>query len=321
MKRTDAHVHLAAIPTPDNGCRLSRRMRLSPNFRAIAWIHGLPLNDPEAANRRYVERLQTALKASEFVDRAVLLAMDGTYDSAGRLNEERTDLLISNDYLFSVVRGSPDFLAGISVNPMRQDAVDELERCASLGACLVKTLPNAQGFDPADRRHVPYYRAMARLGLPLLSHVGFEFALIGQDQSVGDPNRLRPALDEGVTVIAAHGCSYGWFVYEKYLDRMLDLVRRYPNFYVDTSALTFPNRLGMLFHIRRHPEIWDRLVFGTDYPVPVLAYGRAAGAKTSFDRHVRALESFGVPPGRDVCSLMKHRAMPGKPLRLPIPAW
>jgi hypothetical protein len=104
------------------------------------------------------------------------------------------------------------------------------------------------------------------LKLPLLSHVGYEFTLAGQDQSAGDPDRLRTALDEGVTVIAAHGCSSGLVVCERYVPTFLDLVRCYPNFYSDVSALTLPNRFGMLLRLRRHPETHGRLLFGTDYP-------------------------------------------------------
>jgi len=139
----------------------------------------------------------------------------GVYDGAGRLDEGRTDFLIFNDHVFAVTRGSARLLPGVSVNPSRRDALDELERCAERGAVLVKVLPNTQAFDPADRRFLPFYAALARLRLPLLSHVGYEFSIIGQDQSVGDPGRLRAALDEGVTVIAAHGCSSGLFFRER----------------------------------------------------------------------------------------------------------
>jgi predicted TIM-barrel fold metal-dependent hydrolase len=74
---------------------------------------------------------------------------------------------------------------------------------------LVKVLPNAQQFNPVDSKYRPFYRALVERKLPLLSHVGFELSLIGKDQSVGEPDRLRRALDEGVMVIAAHVCSYG----------------------------------------------------------------------------------------------------------------
>ncbi len=126
----DVHVHLAGLPTPSNGCRLSQRMRRSPLTKAIAFSQGLPLSKPEEANRIYVERLRAHLEASESVEAAVLLGMDGAYDESGRLDEAHTDFLISNDYVFEVVSGNPKFLAGVSINPRRRDAIDELERCA-----------------------------------------------------------------------------------------------------------------------------------------------------------------------------------------------
>ncbi len=82
---TDVHVHMAALPTPDNGCLLSKRMRRSPLLRFISWQQDLPLDDPQTANRRYLERLEAKLAASTEVDRAVLLAIDGVYDAQGRL--------------------------------------------------------------------------------------------------------------------------------------------------------------------------------------------------------------------------------------------
>ena len=206
--------------------------------------------------------------------------MDGVYDSNGRLNREHTDFLISNDYVLKTARSYPnEFLAGVSINPQRRDAVEEIHRCADAGASLVKVLPNAQQFDPADMRYKAFYRTLAERNLPFLSHVGYEFSLIGKDQSLGDPDRLKPALDEGATVIAAHACSYGLIIYEKFLPTLRDLVQRYPNFYSDISALTLPNRFRMLLYLRKYPEVHERLLFGTDYPLPVLhvaAWGRVA---------------------------------------------
>ena len=164
-------------------------------------------------------------------------------------------------------RAHPDeFLPGVSINPQRRDAVEEVHRCADAGAALVKVLPNAQQFNPADPKYTAFYRALVQRNLPFLSHVGYEFSLIGKDQSVGDPGRLRLALDEGVTVIAAHACSYGLMLYERFLPVLLTFAKQYPNFYADISALTLPNRFRMLLHLRRHPEVHHRLLFGTDYP-------------------------------------------------------
>ncbi len=294
----DCHVHLAALPDGDNGCFISPKLLKSPLFRFLLWKHELSPAHPREANARYLEHLMTELRASKHVQKAVLLGMDGFYDQTGLLNRQHTEFLISNDYVLKTVKEHPDFfLAGPSINPQREDAVDEVHRCADAGAVLVKVLPNAQHFNPADHKYIPFYRALAERKLPFLSHVGFEFSLIGKDQSVGDPDRLRTALDQGVTVIAAHACSYGLMLYEKFIPTFHEFATRYPNFYADISALTLPNRLRMLLHLRKHPEIQDRLLFGTDYPLSVFhlaAWGRVglgqlAGmirTKNRFDRQV-----------------------------------
>jgi len=302
----DCHVHLAALRTKDNGCYISPRLLNSPLFRFLRWKHRLPIEDAARSNQKYVEDLLSELRRSQHVTKAVLLGMDGVYDTNGMLDAEKTEFLVGNDYVLNLARSYPhEFLPGVSINPQRRDAVEELERCAAAGAALVKVLPNTQGFDLGNRRYLPFYKKMAQLKIPLLSHVGYEFTLVGQDQAAGDPDRLRLALDEGVTVIAAHGCSSGLVFYERYVSTFLDLVRLYPNFYSDVSALTLPNRFGMLLRLRRYPETHDRLLFGTDYPHLVFHWpcrGRAGEGSlrdvvrtdNRFDKQYLFLKYLGV---------------------------
>ncbi len=302
----DCHVHLAALPDRENGCYISPKMLKSPLFRFLLWKHDLFPDCPTQANQKYLDDLLQELRASHYIAQAVLLGMDAVYDRTGHLDQPHTDFLISNEYVLDTVKRYPnDFLAGVSINPQRRDAVDEVHRCADAGCALVKVLPNAQQFDPANAAYKSFYRALAERDLPLLSHVGYEFSLIGKDQSMGDPDRLRVPLDEGVTVIAAHACSYGLMLYEKFLPTFHDLVRRYENFYADISALTLPNRLRMLLHLRRAPALQSRLIFGTDYPLSVLhvaAWGRVGlrtlraivQAKNRFDRQYLVCDGLGL---------------------------
>ncbi len=302
----DCHVHLAALPDGDNGCYISPKMLKSPLFRFLLWKHQLSPDKPREANQKYLDDLLTELRASRHVQKAVLLGMDGVYDQKGRLDQAHTHFLISNNYVLKTAQTYPnEFLAGVSINPQRRDAIDEVHRCADAGATLVKVLPNAQHFNPSDPKYKPFYRALADRTLPFLSHVGYELTLVGRDQSLGDPDRLRRALDEGVTVIAAHACSYGLILYEKFLPALRDLVKRYPNFYADISALTLPNRMRMLLHLRHYPEIHERLLFGTDYPLSVFhvaAWGRVGlgtlaemiRTKNRFDRQVAVCRGLGL---------------------------
>ncbi len=302
----DCHVHLAALPDGDNGCYISPKMLKSPLFRFLLWKHRLSPDKPREANHKYLNDLLEELRASRYIQKAVILGMDGVYDGNGRLLKEQTDFLINNDYVLNTTKAYPDeLLSGVSINPQRQDAVEEIHRCAEAGATLVKVLPNAQQFNPADPRYKPFYRTLVDQKLPFLSHVGYEFSLIGKDQSVGDPDRLRLALDEGVTVIAAHACSYGLVLYEKFIPTLHDFARRYPNFYADISALTLPNRFRMLLHLRKHPELQDHLLFGTDYPLSVFhlaAWGRVSfgrlwnmiRTKNRFDRQVEVCKGLNL---------------------------
>jgi predicted TIM-barrel fold metal-dependent hydrolase len=323
-------VHLAALPEGTNGCLISEKMLKGPLFRFLLWKHQLSPTDPAAANRKYIQDLLEELRASQHVKQAVLLGMDGVYTNDGRIDIHSTEFLISNDYVLQQAKAHPnEFLAGVSINPQRIDAIEELQRCAESGAALVKVLPNAQQFNPGQSRYKKFYRELARLGLPLLSHVGYEFSLIGKDQSLGDPNRLQTALEEGATVIAAHGCSYGLMVYEKFYPTILQFVNQYPNFYADISALTLPNRLGMLLKLRHHPEIFDRLIFGTDYPLsvfhlpmwglaPFSTIRRMMLTTNRFDRQFLVCQNMGLGFG-SIQSIMNstHPHLPSAPLLTP----
>ena len=319
----DCHVHLAALPADDNGCYISPKILKSPLFRFLLWKHKLSPDKPREANQQYLNDLLAELRASQHVQQAVILGMDGVYDSNGKLAREQTDFLISNEYVLKTAEAHPnELLAGVSINPQRRDAVDEVHRCADAGAVLVKVLPNAQQFDPSDPKYTAFYRALAERNLPFLSHVGYEFSLIGKDQSVGDPARLQLALDQGTTVIAAHACSYGLMLHEKFLPVLLTFSKTYPHFYADVSALTLPNRLRMLLHLRRYPEIHHRLLFGTDYPLPVLhvaAWGRVAlrmlrdmiRTKNRFDRQVAICQGLGIGFRTAGDILVHSKASPG----------
>ena len=302
----DCHVHLAALRTEENGCYISPRMLRSPLIKFLAWKHNLNAQDAAWSNQKYVDDLLAELGKARYVEKAVLLGMDGVYDASGVLDAGKTEFLVSNDYVFRIAHAYPDRLwPGVSINPQRRDAIEELDRCVEAGAKLVKVLPNTQGFDPGNRKYIPFYRRLARHNIPFLSHVGYEIVLTGQDQSAGDPNKLRVPLEEGATVIAAHGCSNGLVAYEPYYRTLLDLVRRYVNFFADVSALTLPNRFGMLWRLQRHPEVHARLLFGTDYPLAVFhwpCWGRIGlrdvrtiiKTNNRFDRKYLILKALGV---------------------------
>lgn len=308
----DVHVHLAAFPNETNGCFMSPEFQKGFLVKLVRWKLGLKGETADELNRSYVDRLLKDLNQSQFVQKAVLLALDGVYDGSGALDKNKTHMLIGNDYVKKLVDEHPAaFLFGASVNPQRRDALDELARVIEKGAKLIKVLPPSQVFDPQEKRYQPFYRLLAEKKVPLLCHIGYEFSVTAGRQEWGFPERLRFALDEGVTVIGAHACSSAVFFQGKFAVMLDELVSKYPNFYMDLSATTLPNRASVLYRLRKRPDVWGRLMFGTDYPLSAYAtpfLGRISpleqlklwGTRNIFDKQAMTLAAMGIQHDSDL---------------------
>jgi len=118
-------------------------------------------------------------------------------------------------------------------------------------------------------------------------------------------NRLKLALEEGVNVIGAHACSSAKFFQGRFYPMMLELIKTYPNFYMDLSAVTLPNRASIVSKLKKHPETFDRLLFGTDYPLSAYAtpfLGKLSlpnqfkywRTRNIFDKQAGLLEALGI---------------------------
>lgn len=310
----DFHVH--CVPR-DGAVRFTGWRRLVADW--LASTAGVRGTGPDAA-WAYMERLAQRLREAPGVSRCVLLALDPAYDGKGRRIPRMDGFSVSNADVRYWCRQWPGlFLYGASVHPHRRDALEALDRVAEEGAVLVKLIPNSQGFDPTAGRHRAYFRRLAELGLPLLCHTGAELVLPVERQAWGDLRRLRPALEEGVTVIAAHGGSSGLLFNGLTLRRFERMMERYPNLYGDTAALGLFSRMGVLLWWRRQPQWFDRLLFATDYPVPVsvtawrpfleqAAFDRLRRTSDPFQRMVVLLEGLGIRPG---CQLQGRPVMQG----------
>ncbi|MCM2358258.1 MAG: amidohydrolase family protein [Geobacteraceae bacterium] len=264
----DIHCHTAGIGAGGSGCFVSAQLRRSWKYRFYLKAFGVTDGELEReGDGLVVRRISERLARSRTVQAAVLLALDGIVGEDGRLDRERTELYIPDAFLAAECRKHENLLFGASINPYRRDALERLERAASDGAVLLKWLPSIQFIDPADRRLIPFYRRLRELGLPLLVHTGEEESFTWARDELGDPQRLRLPLEEGVTVIAAHCASNGNNEGERNFDRFLRLAALYPNLHADISALTQANRLGHLEKVLRRGELHGRLLYGTDMPL------------------------------------------------------
>ena len=201
----DLHVHLVGFAEEDPGNFVSSRLHGGFGARLLTRRFNLtwPTGSPRNADATIANQTLRWLDASQ-IDRAVLLALDAAYTDEGIRDERKTLLTTSNEFVAEVASRSPKACFGASIHPYRADALGALEHAVKQGAVLMKWLPGAQNICPDDPRCIAMYEALAHYRLPLLSHTGSEHLLKGFPNSFNDPVRLIPALERGVTVIAAH---------------------------------------------------------------------------------------------------------------------
>lgn len=289
----DVHCHVIGLGTGGTGCfvhpdslsYLSPIRRLKTRFyKGAAGVH-----DDSRADALFVERLVDLVTHQSPRSRVVLLPFDKHHRPDGSEDLARTEFYTPNDDVLSLAARHPDlFVPGCSVHPYRKDALDELTRCRERGAKLCKWLPNAMGMDPADPRCDAFYERLAALGMPLLTHAGEEQAVHAEEaQELGNPLRLRRALERGVTVIVAHCASLGecqdldappGASGERPKASCYALFRRLlaeeawkGRLFGDVSAMAQFNRCKQaLPDVLRSPEIHGRLLNGSDYPLPAI---------------------------------------------------
>jgi mannonate dehydratase len=272
----DGHVHLIGVEEGGNGCAVNPAMRshLHPvlRFQFDAFKAGSGIEDMETADRDYLERLLALHRNANPAGRLVLLGFDHQVDRDGTEKPGRSPFYVPNDYVLGLAERYPEIEACVSIHPYRQDAVERLDQAVEQGAVGVKWLPNAQGIDPSDKRCYRFYRRMAELGIPLLTHAGHELSVDSAFQTLGNPLHLRRALDHGVKVIVAHCASFGKAEGRPAFDLFMGLFRdpRYEGLlFGDLAAATLVNRAGRpLRELLAAPDLHHRLINGSDYPLP-----------------------------------------------------
>jgi predicted TIM-barrel fold metal-dependent hydrolase len=303
----DLHVHIGGMGSGGTGNYIAPQFRQSLAFRLLSRRMGFPSETGQQAmdDRQVARRVLDWLDASK-VDHAALLGFDAAYHDDGRRDEQRTLLATGNDFVADLAATSAKAFFGASIHPYRRDAVSELERLVGRGACLVKWLPGAQNIAPDDTRCFPFYEAMSHFRLPLLCHTGSEHTLKAFPNSLNEPRRLAPALERGVTVIAAH-CGARLFLHEKsFLRQWEEMALRYERLYGDISAFGVVTRIWALRRLLQSPEIATKLVFGSDFPVAPMplscigcvGLGRAMTIRrmtNPFSQTVDLMKAAGVP--------------------------
>lgn len=264
----DAHVHLIGV-NGAKGSFVSKRMSSGVVFYGLSRLLGLRGISRDELDSAYRSRLVEWVHGSD-VGAACLLGLDAIYDNQGKMDQARTHVYVSNDYVLDVAAESDELLPICSVNPMRRDALDELERVVEAGSVAIKWLPNSQDFDPANPDFAPFYEKMVALGVPLLTHTSFEHTIPPVNQLWGKPGRLRLPLEVGVRVIAAHcaGAGTAHFFEEDFGD-WHDMLSEFSNLYGDISAMASISRFQYLSKVLASDLARSRVIYGSDFPVPI----------------------------------------------------
>ncbi len=284
----DCHVHLAGVGDGATGIRINPAMDslLHPLQYAqkrfylnAGCVDRAGAGEVDAA---YVRRLLALLNQAPADCKALLYAFDAAHDEMGYALWGKSAFYVPNSYVARVAHAYPQrFAWAASIHPYRGDAEQALSDAFTQGACAVKWLPAAQGIDPASSRCDAFYRALATHDLPLIVHAGAEGAVHGAGApDLGNPLRLRRALDHGVRIVIAHCASDGE---DDDLDRgsngarvasftlfarLMDDVNYKDLVYGDISALPQVNRAHYLPEILTRSDWHARLLNGSDYPLP-----------------------------------------------------
>jgi predicted TIM-barrel fold metal-dependent hydrolase len=264
----DMHVHVAGLGYGDSGCFINETMRENFRFPFYLWSMGITEDQlKEYGDSLLFKQLSDKVAASQSVNQAVILAMDGYVTDSGKLDHVKTQVFVPNDYVAREAARYDNLLFGASINPNRLDAVERLRAAHTNGAVLVKWIPSIMNINPANSKYKPFYKALAELQIPLLTHTGMEKSFAGATDEMADPHRLRLPLELGVTVIAAHIATTGESEGEDNFERILPMFSEYPNLYADISSLTQLNKLGYLARALKVPGLTDRMLYGTDWPL------------------------------------------------------
>ncbi len=172
-------------------------------------------------------------------------------------------LWVDDAYIAQHVAQDPKRLIGfMSLDPTQPGWQDEMfVGHRELGLRGIKLLPMYAGFYPQDERLDTLWKYASDNALPVLLHTGTTFI----SQAPLDctlPRHLDTVATKfpQVKIIAAH-------LGHPYEGECVATIRKHANVYADISALHYrPFQLFQSLMLVQEYGVWDKLLFGTDYP-------------------------------------------------------
>ena len=193
------------------------------------------------------------LAATAGCDKVVVFAIDAPF----------TGITGSQETVAAFARAHADRFQGwCSVDPNRPDAIDRLRYCVTdLGLRGLKLGPIYQNFDPADPKHLPFFKEAERLGLPINWHQGTSFV------RTGPLKYSNPILLEDIAVACPDLKMSISHMGHPWETECVVLIRKHPNLFANTSALHYrPLRHYQAFMTALEYGVEHKLIFGSDFP-------------------------------------------------------
>lgn len=264
----DCHTHVFCWgERPEEGF-LSEKTRRSWLTRLLVYLTGAKKTRGETMSDKTRHLLLRHVDESR-LDYVVLLAQDAVYRADGSRDDANTHFYVSNDYVLRLAEECPKILPGCSINPLRADALRELDRVHAAGGRLIKIHTAIQGVAPDRQQFAPFYHRAAELEMVLMFHTGYEHSCTVVSQKFTNPALLGRALDSGAKVIAAHCGTCAFFDREDYYPAFVRMMQRHDNLYGDTAVLASLIRWRSLARLSREPGwLKARILHGSDYPLP-----------------------------------------------------
>jgi uncharacterized protein len=312
MKTIDIHTHLL-----NPNVRFDRLFdKISVRFFAKN-LGADPVQLMTKPYEAYVESMARTVRESQYVEKTCLFGVDARLDVHGReIDRDKTVCAMSEDVLAVAKKYPEQFIPFFSINPLRPNALELIDKFYESGCIGAKFLQNYWGVDLNDQRFIPYYEKLKEKNIPLIIHIGSEYSIhsFARFERI---DMLDLPLATGVTVIAAHmglgriknrlrvwkNLSKNPGSFDADYFRLLGMLKTHDNLYGDISAILSPMRARALRHLSEQQEVHHKILFGTDYPVPFLirfnSYDLHRSTKRSiceirnpFDRYAAAVLEY-----------------------------
>ncbi len=226
------------------------------------WQYPTHFNDDfqhQARRARAGVEVDLTVRYDEYMGGATQVDRTIVFGGKARLS----GMWVDDEYVDEYVAAHPEKLIGfLSLDPTQDDWQQEMRNGhQELGLRGIKLLSMYAGFQPDDERLDPLWSYATQHSLPVLLHTGTTFIAQAPLECTLPRHLDRVAIRfSEVKIIMAH-------LGHPYEHECVAVVRKHPNVYTDISALHYrPFQLYHSLMLVQEYGVWDKLLFGSDYP-------------------------------------------------------